>query len=157
VDTHSTGAILRQWEGDEHSSPPLSLLLSLTPLIEKPDQPNQKVLTTYTHMIILIYVYKHKYTYTHSKENMPNKTIYIRNQDLEAWEAIQDKPRFIADALRSVNIKTYNKAVEERKELEAIIAPYLEETEPEVAFCKNGHVIPEGQTKCSSKGCKYAG
>lgn len=30
---------------------------------------------------------------------MPNKTIYIRKEDLDKWESIEDKPGFIHNAL----------------------------------------------------------
>lgn len=38
-------------------------------------------------------------------------------------------------------------------------ATYIEKTKQPMikgAFCKNGHPIPEGRTRCLGKGCKYA-
>jgi hypothetical protein len=32
---------------------------------------------------------------------MPNRTIYIRADDLEAWDRIKDKPEFIHDAIQA--------------------------------------------------------
>lgn len=58
-----------------------------------------------------------------------NVTIYIRKTDEAKWKALKDKAQFIHDALNSVDIKAYNKAVAERKEILEAMRPYLD-TDP---------------------------
>lgn len=86
---------------------------------------------------------------------MPQVTVYIRKKDLEKWKQIGAKSQLIADALSSVNIEAYNKAVGERQEIKKMIKPYLKQMkkksvpqaeEPkEVPFVAigNGEYIPK--------------
>jgi hypothetical protein len=82
------------------------------------------------------------------------QNIYIRQEDEHIWDSILDKPRFLHDALRSVDPTKYNKAVKERKAIEKVMKPYIDavkaaQDNKEYAFCKHGSV--KGFCK---KGCK---
>lgn len=88
---------------------------------------------------------------------MPRVDIWIRKDDFEKWTAIEDKPRWIHDALRGTG-KEYPKAVRERKEIERILKPAFEALKPkpiveeiatvfDVKLCKHG---------ASPEFCKYA-
>jgi hypothetical protein len=83
---------------------------------------------------------------------MPNRTIYIRKEDLDKWEAIEDKPTWLQIALNGTDVPTVNKVIKERKEIEKIMEqhlPIITERNKDMDFCKHGSV--KGFCK---KGCK---
>lgn len=75
---------------------------------------------------------------------MPQVTVYIRNEDLDKWKAIEKKAEFISDALRSDALRggsPENSTVEEKEALK---------------LCKNGHITNQLTGRCTQKDCKYA-
>lgn len=68
---------------------------------------------------------------------MPNRTQYIRNEDVEAWDAIENKSEWIH---RHLTLEKAKQVIESAKS----------------KTCPNGHSIPEGRSKCMGKGCKYS-
>lgn len=79
---------------------------------------------------------------------MPQVTVYVRAEDYEAWKAVEKKSELIHDALKSVDVLSYNKVVKEREEIQKIVKPFVEKmketavkgVEPKVKFdvCKHG-------------------
>lgn len=51
---------------------------------------------------------------------MPHVNVWIRKEDYDKWLSIDDKPRWLHDALSGTG-KDYTKAVVERKKIEKII------------------------------------
>lgn len=71
---------------------------------------------------------------------MPNKTIYVNDEDLEAWNAIENKSRWISAALRGTPAK-FNEIDKERKKIEDLVLPALKRMKPESEEeCPRHHV-----------------
>lgn len=68
---------------------------------------------------------------------MPRFSIFVRDEDLETFLQIQDRPRWVHDAISGTSPEPYNAAVKERKKVEKIIAPFLQHVEAE---CPQHHV-----------------
>ena len=71
---------------------------------------------------------------------MPQVTVYIRNEDLDKWKAVEKKTEFMHEALNG-NIE-----------------PAARLAEPTFAprkTCKNGHNLDKRGFNCSDKECKY--
>lgn len=80
---------------------------------------------------------------------MPQVTVYIRNEDLPRWKSIEKKTEFLSRALnQEENLTTPEVLKAVRKTATQLIK------EQKVLFCKNGHILQEGRTKCSTKGCR---
>lgn len=78
--------------------------------------------------------------------------IYIRKEDEEAWELVEDKPEWIHNNLRGQKLSGV-KVTEVIKKVDDIKIP----DHVYQAFdktCKNGHIIGKFG-KCLEKGCKY--
>jgi len=105
-------------------------------------------------------------------------TAYLRDEeDLKIWKAIGNKAAFIHDALQVQNstlhgtmypegetkipggkvVVNETKIIKTPEEaLKQVAAVGMKKVDIGMKFCKNGHPIPEGRTKCMGKGCKYA-
>lgn len=85
------------------------------------------------------------------------RNIYIRTEDIAAWDRIENKSEWIHEKLLGV---LGHKSEFPKKQLPA--APAEEKTVPkansenEVTYCNNGHPIPEGRVQCLGKSCKYS-
>jgi hypothetical protein len=93
------------------------------------------------------------------------KTVYIREEDVPAWKALKNKAAFIHEALSGVpgdqlrRKSTFREAeLADTPTSQADIDSKVKMVQKEkgLRFCKNGHAIPKGRTKCMGKGCKYA-
>lgn len=98
---------------------------------------------------------------------MPQVTVYIREDDLDKWKALEKKSEFIHHALRGTpkeisppskikstkNIKINDNGtmspIKPREPSEVITEMFT------VYECKNGHILNKFG-KCTTKGCKYA-
>lgn len=89
------------------------------------------------------------YTYTY----MANATIYIHQDNEEAWEKIPNKSEWVNDMLSPPKEKKF---VSQAKIRNAEYSTKTREVTELPSTCKNGHVIPTGRDKCTWKGCKYA-
>lgn len=80
---------------------------------------------------------------------MPHVNIWVRKDDEDLWNAIEDKPTFLHDALSN---RDYPKQESHRIKVE------MKETNLGAQFdlCKAGHYTTRTDGKCSTKGCKYA-
>lgn len=88
---------------------------------------------------------------------MPRVNIYIREDDWQKFQAIEDRPLWLSHALRNTDVPKVNKAITERKEIEKVMKPFMKHmARNTVGFCPNSHPIPEGREKCLGKGCKYS-
>jgi hypothetical protein len=96
---------------------------------------------------------------------MPNRTQYIRNEDVAAWDALDNKSQWIHEHLQAykpdlylVPPKVARKHPELVKQVEKALEPHVKATrvEKEMTLCKNGHAIPVGRSKCLGRGCKYS-
>lgn len=52
---------------------------------------------------------------------MPQRTVYVRDDDLDKWNSVQKKSELIHDALSSVDIRAYNRAKAENAEIRRLI------------------------------------
>lgn len=111
---------------------------------------------------------------------MPQVTVYIRAEDMDAWKAIEKKSEFIHNALNDGRMpfleaqripeivrtkwEKANEALSEAKVStegryvatpEGIYGPTKLESKAQ-KFCKEGHPIPVGRDKCLGKGCKHS-
>lgn len=94
---------------------------------------------------------------------MPNRTQYIRNEDVDAWDALENKSEWIHNHLNQPlpRIMKAEKEGSQKSEENTPSLPHIESKIKEfqgakkLAFCKNNHAIPEGRDKCMGKGCKY--
>jgi len=113
---------------------------------------------------------------------MPNKTVYIRNDDLDKWDAIKDKPEWLHNHL-SIDEKRLAHLKEQLAKLETkmvddivkpdayILTPRQAKDNPELVeqfdrladslaekqkLCKAHGTPLTPQGTCLQKGCKYA-
>lgn len=115
---------------------------------------------------------------------MPHANIWIRKHNEERWNAIEDKSAFVNLALAGTDVPKVNSAIKQKKEIEEILKPHLEQLKPtalssngritdfgsvhegsspseatkplkQQKYCKNGHALDE-RGRCFGKGCKYA-
>lgn len=103
---------------------------------------------------------------------MPHKNIWVRKEDLEAFEAIEDFPEWLHENLsqstepkskespRSSNdgeprVPLSKQAIEEANtpKPKTISERIVEKS---AGFCPNGHSIPPGRSRCMGKKCKYS-
>lgn len=75
---------------------------------------------------------------------LKQKTVYFREEDLEAWEQIENKAEWLHENLVG---KT---AYQAEKDKEITV------DEVKLGTCKNGHPLSPGRDKCMGKGCKYS-
>lgn len=80
---------------------------------------------------------------------MPRVTQYIREDDFEAWNAIENKSEWIHQ-----HLKNELRIIKTPEEAKQATKPIVESKE--FKTCKNGHAIPSGRSKCTGKGCKYS-
>jgi len=80
---------------------------------------------------------------------MPKVMIWVRKDDLSKWRAIGNKPQWLHEQLNSASPQPIDKA-DVQPVLKIKRATFI------TSFCKNGHPIPEGRSKCLGKGCKYS-
>lgn len=52
---------------------------------------------------------------------MPRKNVWIRDDDLPTWKAIENKSQWIHEALRGTDPETYNPAAKERAEIRELV------------------------------------
>jgi hypothetical protein len=112
---------------------------------------------------------------------MPQVTVYIREEDLELWKAVEKKSQFIHMALRGNDIPKVNKAIDERIEIQKVIKPLMRQMKSTVndvyaaqslgqlpnapktlskreanGVCKIHGTPLDYRGRCTQKGCKYA-
>lgn len=54
-----------------------------------------------------------------------NATIYIRKENEDKWNSIEDKSAFVNLALGGTDVPVVNSAIKQRKEIEKILEPHL--------------------------------
>lgn len=90
---------------------------------------------------------------------MAHANVYIRKENETKWEYLNDKSAWVNKKL-SGDPDTY------------LLSPKLAKQNPEITevfdklaikaigrsnkFCKEGHPIPDGDSRCLGKGCKYS-
>jgi len=52
---------------------------------------------------------------------MPNRTIYIRQEDLKKWNSIKNKPEWLHLAINGTNVSQINNVIEEKSKIDNII------------------------------------
>lgn len=93
--------------------------------------------------------------------------IYIRRENEEKWEKVADKSKWINALLANSGDTSGYGAVKDSPvgpmitvlsdELPPLETPFKQRVvENSQGFCKEGHAIPEGRSKCMGKGCKYS-
>lgn len=91
------------------------------------------------------------------------KTVYFREEDIEAWENVQNKAQWLHDALTTGIVTIPAKSLDKTKDspsdkkpvtITEVGADNKRSSEFEVRLCKNGHPIIRGN-RCGFKGCKY--
>lgn len=83
---------------------------------------------------------------------MPNKTIYIRKEDEELWDSLENKAGKVSELLN--NQPKFNKTSNQNE-----VGLPTSKNKPEALksrFCKEGHPIPYPKDKCLGKGCRYS-
>lgn len=76
---------------------------------------------------------------------MPNKTIYIRNSDVEKWDALKDKSQKVHEMLQGkVQISVGR-----------VLSSISDGRLPN-GLCKDHGTPLDSRGKCLQKGCKYA-
>lgn len=103
------------------------------------------------------------------KDNMPQVTVYIREEDIELWKAVEKKSEFIHSALRGqpkVSPPLHKKSP--KKKLEDVYEATVDITrttafttdpsksENQLRLCKNGHILSDLTGRCTQKDCKYS-
>jgi len=91
---------------------------------------------------------------------MPKATIWIREEDFDAWEKIGDRPQFISDA---INGRKYDEVqlAEGYPKTDKTPPPVLDDPNIDIAAnlfagkCKNGHPSADGK-HCLNVGCVYS-
>lgn len=72
---------------------------------------------------------------------MPNRTIWVRVEDLDIWEGLGDtRPDWLHERLQEEADPSKRRTLVEKGWKQ----------------CPNGHAIPAGKTKCLGKSCKYS-
>lgn len=66
--------------------------------------------------------------------------MYIRKRDWEKFQAIEDKPRWVHDAIHGTDLVKYNRAAKERAEIEKLL-------EPTIKLMKRGQEEPVAEFK----------
>lgn len=100
---------------------------------------------------------------------MPQKTVFIRDEDLGTWNSIEKKSEFLHEALNNHEITITPAEPRAMINQTAITGPAVQsafEGRPIIraprekivsqGLCKNGHLLQPGRTVCSTKGCKYS-
>lgn len=110
---------------------------------------------------------------------MPNVTVYIRKDDMDAWRQLPNKSEEISKLLRGQDSSLATEGTpgpvfyEETSTINPeslkgikIAGATIDSTpvgknpfylKPKAdKLCKNGHPIPDGRDRCMGKGCKYA-
>lgn len=83
------------------------------------------------------------------------KTVYIRDEDLEAWSACPNKSLMVHTALQPATKNVFIPLYREDEPAPQILSPT--NLKPRSSnTCKEGHPIPSGRSKCLGKGCKYS-
>lgn len=85
---------------------------------------------------------------------MPRVNVYIRNEDWDIWQAIDNGSQFLHDALVAYAEKNPVKPIIRTKSDAELAAARIKPDKRR--YCKNLHLIPEGRDKCLAKGCKYS-
>jgi len=93
---------------------------------------------------------------------MPNFTIYISEEDVPRWKALENKSQFLREALYVASIQELDKIkkpVPKVIDNPVIMKKELEELQEvkSMQFCKNGHPIPLNKDRCLGKKCIYSG
>lgn len=97
---------------------------------------------------------------------MPRVDIWIRKDDLGAWQAIDNKAEFIHNALQGTVLPDQSKAYKSMSPDEITIKPIIKTPKEakqavasirpsDVKFCKNGH-IADDYGRCLQRDCKYS-
>jgi hypothetical protein len=93
---------------------------------------------------------------------MPQVTVYIRQEDIEAWKGVHRKSEFMHNALE--HLSTYDGAPIVLREILPATPSHIEQltkipgvttASKLIKQCKNGHAL-DTRGKCFGKGCKYA-
>jgi len=79
---------------------------------------------------------------------MPRVTIYIRNEDMEIWEAIPKKPEWLHAQLERYGQTSTRKIKLPQFDKEITVPSHK-------GMCKNGH-ITDDFGYCLAKECKYS-
>lgn len=103
---------------------------------------------------------------------MPRKNIYIRNEDADRWEAIENKSEFIHNALQPFGtLKTAGAPVElkvtglpdllkkpkgDYKLPEGLVTEVPKTSRFDGPLCKIHNLPLDARGKCLQKGCKYS-
>jgi hypothetical protein len=89
---------------------------------------------------------------------MPHANIWIRKDDWELWEKVENKSEFISRALNPPTPKSITEPIKPRPQNNFFTEskPIVKQAKSNFSFCKNGHPIPEGRDSCMGKGCKYS-
>lgn len=95
---------------------------------------------------------------------MPRVNIYIRNEDVENWEAIENKPEWLHLNLNK-GYKVITNNADGSGKVENVKKNVIKKVDdikiPDHVYrafdkaCKNGHILNKFG-KCMEKGCKYA-
>lgn len=105
---------------------------------------------------------------------MPQVTVYVRDEDLDKWKAIEKKSEFLHRALTNglqepfrnqvINIKTgsvkdagldLKTPGEKQKKFDELKQQFNVTKENNVKYCKNNHPLDD-RGRCFGKGCKYS-
>jgi hypothetical protein len=89
-------------------------------------------------------------------------TAYLKDEeDLKIWKKVENKSAFLHNTLQGIHGN-----VQGSKPVRIDTVPEAEEAVKQLKqgkkvkdmhTCPNGHLVPEGSTKCMAKGCKYNG
>ncbi len=78
---------------------------------------------------------------------LKQKTVYFREEDLELWEAVENKAEFLHNALKAEPIVRVMAGEKVR---------VFAKVNPKYPVCKVHGTPLDSRGKCLQKGCKYA-
>ena len=81
--------------------------------------------------------------------------VYIRKENEQAWNELKDKSGSVNAMLTRDPPRTATSTTTIMPDV-PVVKDSVAKAKKNFEFCKNGHPIPEGKSKCMGKVCKYS-